>query len=414
MKIAIPVSAHDKHLLPAQADCLLKMGGLEEHQVIYFPTLAAKDAAYEAAERLGAQVHPLNRDFEGGPPVACNNHFAAVVDAFGLTGNSEPFLLMEPDMLPVSPRWADKLLDDYRMRGTPFMGNVVLTPFEDNGKLMFKGGDTMMMGCGIYPAHMERDERIKPLIADLAKPAWMNPRIPWDIYLRWAIKNIGVSDTPLIADMWATENYHLEGGELLCQSVDHGERVVRKRGGMVPAQALLIHGCKDGSLAKIVLGMMRHPTQSAGKIAALKKATTFFDPAFDTPGPEGADGIPSPAGIYDKGVGEAPGIPSPAGVADDGFWGSEDKQPSQAPEPETVVPVVAPKPPVHTVTKVKESKTITRADIEKALNGKKMRINDLAAKLKVGVPDLVGTFATNGYIVATAGWVQSTINITKD
>ena len=29
MKIIVPVSAHDKHLLPAFTDCLLKFGGLE-------------------------------------------------------------------------------------------------------------------------------------------------------------------------------------------------------------------------------------------------------------------------------------------------------------------------------------------------------------------------------------------------
>lgn len=417
MKICIPTSAHDKHLLPAQADCLLKLGGLEEHQVFYFPTLSAKDAAYEVAEKLGAQTHPLDKDFGDGAPVACNNHFAAVVNALGLMGNTEPFLLMEPDMLPApgAHRWPDKLLEDYRMRGAPFMGNVVPTPFEDNGRLVLKENDTMMMGCGVYPAHMERDERIKPLIADLGKPAWLNPRIPWDIYLRWAIKIIGVADTPLIADMWATQNYaRTASGGLFCESVDHGDKVVRHRGGEIPKQALLIHGCKDGSLAKIVLGKMTAKDWEP----YINKDEIIFEKGVSI-GIRGAVGPgPHPAGV--------PAQPKEGSVEsdDDGFWGDEDKQPAQAPEqPETVIPVTAPKPKPHAIAKAadpapdtpKPEKTkITRADIEKALGGKKTRATDLAAKLGVKVEDLIGSFATNGYIVAGGGWVQSTIQITKD
>ena len=406
MNICIPVSAHDKHLLPAQADCLLKMGGLEEHQVIYFPTLSAKDATYETAERLGAEVRPLDRDFDGGAPVACNNHFAAVVNALGLMGNTDPFLWMEADMLPVSPRWPGKLLEDYRMGGTPFRGNVVPTPFEDGGKLVFRDNDTMMMGCGIYPAHMERDERIKPLIADLAKPAWMNPRIPFDVYLRWPIKTIGVSNTYLIADMWATQNYRVTAEGLECDSVDHGDKVVRKRGGAVPKQALLIHGCKDGSLAEIALGKGSVVVGRAGefgcKVVKALEPQGIVEHGLGAPdGPEGADGFPSPAIVP---------IPSEQD-GDDGFWGN-DGQP--VPEPETVIPVAPSRPKEHTVTKAPAKTSVTRADIEKAMGGKKMRATDLATKLKVDVAALIGTFATNGYIVAGGGWVQSTIPITKD
>jgi len=413
MKICIPASAHDKHLLAAQADCLLKCGGLEEHTVHYFPTLSAKEAAYEAAEKLGAEVHPFDRDFPGGAPVACNNHFAMVVDALGKMGNAEPFLVMEPDMLPAPGvhRWADRLLEDYRMRGAPFMGNVVPTPFNADGQLTYSDGDTMMMGCGIYPPFMEKDERIKPLIKDLSMPEWMNPKIPWDIYLRWAIKNIGVSDTPLIADMWATEKYLLTAKGIECQSVDHGEKVVRKRGGVVPKEALLIHGCKDGTLAQIVLNDVKwSDVQKAAAEGVSFKA--LGKQVAITPRADGWSDVQ----IQDeKNAAEA--------ADDDDFWG-DDKQPAQSEpaEPATVIPVAAPKPkaepakpkaPVE-APKVVARCTVTRGDIEKAMGGESMRASALADKLGVKVEDLIGTFATNGYVVAAAGWVKSTIPITAD
>ncbi len=435
MKICILVSAHDKHLLPDHAACLLKMGGLEEHPVIYFPTPSAKEAAYEAAEKLGAQTHVLEQDFEGGSPIACNNHFAAVVYALAQMGNTEPFLWMEADMLPTMPRWPDALQNEYRMLGQPFMGNIVDTPFEDNGKLVYREGDQMMMGCGIYPAHMESDERIKPMIADLAKTGMRNPRVPFDVYLRWVTLTIGRADTKLICDMWATENYELEDfeqdilGRIHCQSVDHGDRVVRARGGLVSAQAVLVHGCKDGSLAKLVLGGATDP-----KVGAVDRVKARMKEMLD--GKQLAVELDQVGCRGNVGPGPGPeGIPAepaagwPAAPDDDAFWGDE-----STPAP---IPVTAPTPKPHTVTeyvppvvksipeaaKKKDpapaptpapTKDITRADIEKAMDGKKMRITDLAKKLKVDVPFLAGTFSRLGYETITAGWVRSTIQITKD
>lgn len=466
MKIAIPVSAHDKHLVPALTDCLLKLGGLEEHPVIFFPTPSAKEVAYAAAEKLGAQTHVLEQDFEGGAPVACNNHFAAVVYALAAMGNTEPFLWMEADCIPPpgAYRWPDSLQNEYRMLGQPFMGTVVDTPFNDDGKLAYREGDQMMMGCGVYPANMERDERTKPLILDLAKPAWMNPREPFDVYLRWAIKVIGRSHTKLICDMWATEKYRLTQEGIVCDSVDHGDRVVRARGGLVSKQAVLVHGCKDGSLAKLVLGEVPPPKAEAvdrvkahmkemlgevsapkprtggvaGVVAEWEKGNQGVHGDSHEPGPH-PQGIPAPLvgwkvdppeieidhksfqAAAKSAVEAANG--APAHNDDDEFWGDESTPapiPVKAPQPTTeyVPPEIKPLPealkkktdePVAPPT-VK----ITRAGILTAMDGKKMRVADLAKKLKVQAHDLIGTFPVNGFALLKAGWVQDTIPVTKD
>lgn len=415
MKIAIPVSAHDKHLVPALTDCLLKLGGLEEHPVIFFPTPSAKDAAYAAAEKLGAQTHVLThvltQDFEGGAPVACNNHFAAVVYALAAMGNTDPFFWMEADCTPTAPRWPDSLQNEYRMLGMPFMGTVVDTPFNDDGKLVYREDDQMMMGCGVYPANMERDERIKPLILDLAKPAWMNPREPFDVYLRWAIKVIGRSHTKLICDMWATCNYRMTAEGMVCDSIDHGERVVRPRGGFVGHTMKLVHGCKDGSLAKLVLGQATPPERYPAPLVGWK-----VDP------PEIEIDHESFQAAAKSAVEAANGTPA-HNEDDDEFWGEETAPapiPVKAPQPTTeyVPPVTKPlpealkkktdEPAVVPVIK------ITRADIIDAMGGKKMRVGDLAKKLGVEDHYLIGTFPVNGFALQKAGWVQDTIPLTKD
>ncbi len=410
MKIIVPVSTHDKHLLPAFTDCLLKFGGLEEHPVLFFPLPAAKEETFVAAERLGAEVHPLEQNYEGGSPLAPNRHFANTVFALGQMGNTSPFLWMELDMLPVKPRWAVALFEDYRYGGTPFRGAVVDTPFDDNGSLVFRSGDTMMMGTGIYPPNMDRDERIKPLLADLTKPGIWNPPDEFDVYLRWVIKNIGVSNTPLISDMWATQKYRRTAEGVVCESVDHGDRVVRERGGLVSRSAVLVHGCKDGSLARLLLekGIIPESVIVAQAQGSYKTdGIACADPAFDS----GPVGVPGP--ICDmRDIRDL-------GSTDDDFWGGKD-QPAKEPPVETkpeekTKPIPLPKPKKEAPAKPEPAPVakITRADIEAALDGKKMRINDLAEKLKMGVPDLLGTFPTTGYTVVASGWVQSTIAITE-
>jgi hypothetical protein len=229
---------------------------------------------------------------------------------------------------------------------------------------------------------MDRDERIKPLLMDLTKPGIWNPPDAFDVYLRWVIKGIGVSHTPLISDMWATQNYRRTAEGFVCESVDHGNRVVRERGGLVNRSAVLVHGCKDGSLAELLTG-------------------------DEEARPVGNIGDPGPAG--------------PVGPAnpDEDFWGGED-QPAKEPLVETkpeekTKPVPLPKPKKEAPAKPEPAPVtkVTRADIEAALDGKKMRINELAKKLNMGVPDLLGTFPTTGYTVVASGWVQSTITITE-
>jgi hypothetical protein len=263
MNILIPVSQSDKHLLPDFTAVLQHFGGLNDHKVLFLATPSAKEETYEAAAALGAEAHVFNMDFQGGWPSACSNHFATAVHHLGRIGNTEPFLWMELDMLPVAKNWPTLLLQEYRRQGQPFLGNWVPTPWVVGGKVATKDGDNMMMGCGVYPPNMERDERFKPLIADLAKTGARCPRDPFDVYLRWSIKHTGVANTDFIADMWQTKNYRREGDSIVCDAIPQ-DKPCRPRSGAIPPSAVLVHGCKDGSLARLLLtaDAVKLPSQS--------------------------------------------------------------------------------------------------------------------------------------------------------
>ena len=92
MNIAIPVSAHDKHLLPTFVKVLQHFGGLEEANLCFFTTPSAKAEAHEAAAALNATVHTFEVDFAGGWPVASGAQFAATVFTIPNIGWNGPWL----------------------------------------------------------------------------------------------------------------------------------------------------------------------------------------------------------------------------------------------------------------------------------------------------------------------------------
>jgi len=252
MKLLIPVSAHDISRLDNFISTLLHFGGLEGFPILFHPTPEVSEQVHTQAQRLSVyrpQVIPTERNFENGAPVACSQHFASAVHMLGRIGNRDPWLWMELDMLPVAKDWATKLQREYTSLDKPFLGNVVQVPYwnEVEKKLEYKSGDNMLMGCAVYPPHMDKDHRTKALIGVLSRPLGHNPRQPFDLYLRHAFKGIGWADTKLISDQWNTCNYRWEGGQLHCDSMPLDPKF-RARGGAVSPEAVLVHGCKDDSL----------------------------------------------------------------------------------------------------------------------------------------------------------------------
>ena len=415
MNILIPVSQSDKHLLPDFTAVLQHFGGLNDHKVLFLPTPSAKEETYEAAAALGAESHAFNMDFQGGWPSACSNHFATAVHHLGRIGNTEPFLWMELDMLPMTKNWPTLLLQEYRRQGQPFLGNWVPTPWVVNGKVVTKDNDNMMMGCGVYPPNMERDERFKPLIADLAKTGARCPRDPFDVYLRWSIKHTGVANTDFIADMWQTRNYRREGDSIVCDAIPQ-DKPCRPRSGAIPPSAVLVHGCKDGSLARLLLTasgskgaiLASLPPPLPVKYSTLTRRPTAIEPPQDVivvPPPVVIDATPKM--LPDP-------IIVPNNVDLDALDDDEEPPPPQKPRGD-LEPVRIPSPPlVSTASKITRPQVLEGLD---AMKGKKKNVHNLAVKLRkiTGIKDLAAkdltltVFPLTGFKVLAGGWVESTI-----
>lgn len=292
MKLVIPVSRSDAHRLPMWVEAVKKFGGLESHSILFIPTFSVVAKAYEAAGKLAdvckdIRVSALDMDNEAGWPKASNWHWWSATQIMETL--QAPWFWMELDCLPVRPNWATEIAGAYTTNGSPFMGCVVKTPWKnDKGQEVesLEGpDDKMMCGCGVYPSSLHA--RLKQIgqsgIMLSFTQGESSAELPWDLFLRHVMRNLGIGHTDLIGDYWNTQNYRIESGRLVCDpkpTDGDGKPVSVHRAGVVNPAAVVIHGCKDDSLFRLIKSGL--DTRAITPIAPVVTPTTQLHQLTDT------------------------------------------------------------------------------------------------------------------------------------
>ena len=149
---------------------------------------------------------------EGGWPFAPNAMFVEAARVMG--HHPSPWLWIEPDCIPLKPNWLDAIEDEYRTAGKPFMGCVYDKPFPH------------LNGCAVYP------EFVFNFNPKMIRPG----RVPFDcvnphLTLHHA-HNTRLIQRSLVDPSKNTPHSFREVGDLK----------------VIWPQAVLFHGCKDGTL----------------------------------------------------------------------------------------------------------------------------------------------------------------------
>ena len=271
MKIVIPISKSDAVTLPLACEVLLHHGQIPGHEIVLMPTPSCHSDAMDAAQKLrgictDVTVVQTTADFINGWPRASNNHWHFAVDYLDrIIGNRLPWLWMELDAVPMCKGWAQILYDAYCVADKPFFGFTKDTQFVSDARPepYTKPGDTFLLGVAIYPPGLSQDQMIKPLFNNMGLiDVNSSPGDPFDVYMRGVFNIRGVHSATQIVDRWRTVNYRREGGQIVCDPLAN-ERFARA--GSIPPEAVLVHGCKDGSLQRLVIGGAEKPkTPSLG------------------------------------------------------------------------------------------------------------------------------------------------------
>ena len=353
MILTVPCSLSDAHLLPNLAKVLLKLGPYHIHKLLVVPTKEIEQKGREFANEVGSmflesKVVAVDLGVTGWP-IASNKHFKEVARLVCESKENEAWYFWEPDNTPLVNGWLDLAQAEYIQRNKPFWGAVIPTRGfvqGPNGSIP-QDGEPHMVGTGIYPPNLHLFS-VKLRTCDFHMPFNRLPLESFDLALRdECVPNAFA--TTLIQHNWQTKNYRVENDQIVCDDVD----------GITPelshkkpwdGRAIIIHGCKDGSLAELVL---------ADKLPKAKK--------------------PSPA------------APNTTVVV-----------------PQLIAPVAAEVPmvdaPAIETPKIHQSFLATK--IHKELNGGKMTAKGVAANLKITIPEVLAVIAEPGSGLKVAGPVK--------
>lgn len=237
---------------------MIELGTKTQDRALVVTTVKASSlsATAQVIENLGqifeggVTHYPLAAEEERGPWYSNNFMFRSVAQYVQhAIKDIDGFYFFEPDCLPVSKDWWERIRNEYDACGMPFMGDVRGVTHDLNSPLH-------MNGSGIYPQNVAKYS-VKALCAESQ---------PWDAVARDEIVP-NAHPTKLIRTYFNTWNYRRIDDRIVTRL---GRNGVADQGDDTPVdmRAAVIHGCKDDSL----LNLLRE-SRAGIEQAKVKKAT---------------------------------------------------------------------------------------------------------------------------------------------
>lgn len=265
MNIVFAYHNGDAELALLSAKAITAMGINMRHKAI---VCAPKETAliHEITEELKKSFQEVDRIFAqdgfNGWPLGPNQMFSdASTHCYRY---QEPWYFWEPDCVPMSNGWVDKLENEFKSEPNKIMGSLVGGGMASNGKNVYK----LIVGSAIYPAKFLD---YCGLAANLYnynvayRTSGVVPE-PWDVRCRWVFLQHG-RNTELIKSYWKSVNYQWKDGKIIFFAEDPESQSIQGvtcPDRMVASEALVVHGCKDGSLHRMAIAGFPMPSDSTG------------------------------------------------------------------------------------------------------------------------------------------------------
>lgn len=260
MLVVIPFCARDKSQAVRLAEWIAKLGGVGKHDCLL--------AVHKDTDSAG-MIEPLAGAFgriaefaitdemiveREQHTYAANLMWKRTVNHIADMNESQPFLWLESDCMPIAKGWLDAISVAYDACGKPFMHELVKT---ERGR--------SNSGCGVYPAKV-REFTIR---------LWELSNVSWDIVL-YDDFSPHTCYTSLIQDI----GFMPDGKTLPTFPDQESLSIIRP-------EAVLFHRCKDGTLIDRLI------ERASGSPAALVKSRALVSCVPIIP-PQVSDSVPIP------------------------------------------------------------------------------------------------------------------------
>ena len=263
MILVVPVSQTDDEVLEDFVRVFNLFGPYPGHDLVVVSRPRDHILARETYRRIEHNFEPgckIHHTFDingrlgwpGGP-----NHYwletAKYLKGDEYTNTDKPWMFLEMDMTPLCMGWADKLEAEYNECGKPFMGNLswttTTTGKTDEHEVEMIKLCQHLVGAAIYPPDLDLYSKIWTKVNRI--------NTAWDVLCQWEFPQ-HAHDTKLIQLCFRTYDYQKfvdENGKYFVQGRDREEWPDPTYTFSHPVDigtAVLLHGCNDGSLARLV------------------------------------------------------------------------------------------------------------------------------------------------------------------
>jgi hypothetical protein len=270
MLIVIPISSSDADLIEPFSSALNHFGptGFDALVVVRPTDAGLADTLREKVSGVFGEVaiHVFPADGPSGWPKGPNFYWAQTISHLTQIKNAKPWLWLELDSTPLRKGWAAEIFTAYNLGQKPFMGAKEDTLSSDADGKVHKSGEHMV-GVGVYP----------PDVINRSLLWSYTPQMndPFDVVCQWEFLP-KLNDTPLIQHAFRTKDYRREGDVVICadnSDLPDGVSFARP----LSTEAVLHHGCNDGSLSGIITKAQSGP-KSLGTKGPEPKKSEASDP----------------------------------------------------------------------------------------------------------------------------------------
>lgn len=255
MILVIAFCHKDKAKAVRLANWIAELGGTNKHDLLLgYHEDTTPDPIHEILKPHfnhvgGFKISDSETNYPAIANIMWHECLKTVADQF-----NAPWFWMEPDAVPLTPDWLDKIEDEYLKAKKPFMLDRVITPTRSHNS-----------GVGVYPGR----------VRDYTTRLWELSNMPWDVFLAEEITPF-THHTELIHDKFYR----------VWDDPDSGPPVFPDANSLsiIEPSAVLFHRNKDGSLIERLRESrgsvnVTHPVLIGGEIAGATPAPATVDVA---------------------------------------------------------------------------------------------------------------------------------------
>ena len=256
------------------ADLMIALGPYQLHDLLLVGSHENAALINEMNTKLGRLFRKADTFLFTCPvkgwPKGPNHYFRSTVLRLYSQGLAEqPWYWFEMDNTPLKSGWLDALQTEYNLNSAVFMGAKQASYYKDaEDKLIINGYH--MCGTGIYPKNFVEYSTL-----------WkFEEGIAFDVWIQWEVSP-HLHDTLLMQHNWKTINYRRKKGQIISDNFDMPHPDLHTNNPVHP-DAVVCHGCKDGSLPKLILDELGGSPAKLEPDPNLPNDPAAEKPRFDT------------------------------------------------------------------------------------------------------------------------------------